>query len=120
MNAKELEFCKYLTGHDDATIIGLFVKWDKTQTSKSRQVDLLVSTLRILALESGGDWSDASVGYYAMLKPDIDIEVEHNEYLDNGGYHGNNKKWFDEILKEKGIIRDIVDSDPLTTFYEGF
>lgn len=39
MNTKEVDFCKFLTGHDDETIIELYIKWDKHRDKRSGQFE---------------------------------------------------------------------------------
>ena len=43
MNTKEVDFCKFLTGHDDETIIELYIKWDKHRDKRSGQFEQQVS-----------------------------------------------------------------------------
>ena len=64
------------------------------------------------------DTHDMRVDYYVLLKPGYDIKSRHELYKKHGGYHGHKKKWFHNILIEEGIIRDIIDSDPITVFNE--
>ena len=77
-----------------------------------------VSGRKFFSLEGGYDWADASVDYFVNLTERTGEEV-HKEYELNGGYHGNNKKWFREWVIEKGYMREPTDSE-LETYYDGF
>lgn len=76
-----------------------------------------VSGRKLFAVESGGDWADASVDYFINLTDRTGKEV-YKEYEESGGYHGNGKKWFRQWAIEKGYMREPKDSE-LETFYDG-
>lgn len=116
---KEKEFLKKLLLDitEGETISGIEISI-KQQLAKVENFEAETTSSKILALLGGGDWTDASVNHYAILKPEININDEYNEYSNKGGFYGNDKKFFYNVLIEKGIIRDITESDPIIVIYE--
>lgn len=89
-----------------------------TEQSQTLLLDLFgISGRKLFAVQSGGDWADASVNYFVNLTDRKGEEV-HKEYDENGGYHGTNKKWFGDWAIEKGYMRKPTDME-LEIFYDG-
>jgi len=61
--------------------------------------------MKILAFESGGDWYDASVCYMINISSKSGDQL-YEEYQNNGGYNGNNKRWFKQWAIDMGYCRE--------------
>jgi hypothetical protein len=70
----------------------------------------MLSSVKILAFESGGDWADASVDYMVNVSGRTGEEL-NNEYKNNGGYHGNGKCWFMQWSINMGYCRQASDDE---------
>jgi len=69
-----------------------------------------LAAVKILALEGGGDWADASVDYMVNISGRTGEELNY-EYRNNGGYHGNGQKWFKQWAIEMGYCREASDDE---------
>lgn len=77
---------------------------------------ILVSGCKILAVEGGMDWVDASINYMVNVSLKSGQEI-YNEYTKSGGYHGNNKRWFKQWAIDIGYCREAFD-DELEIVYD--
>lgn len=85
-------------------------KSDALDLKKWLNENLPHESTKILAVEGGGDWADASVDYMVNLTSRIGDELI-NEYKNTGGYHGNGRKWFKEWAIDKGYCREASDDE---------
>lgn len=67
-------------------------------------------TAKVLAVEGGGDWADASVDYLVNVcgKSGEDLL---NEYRETGGYSGNDRRFFRQWAIESGYCREPNDDE---------
>jgi hypothetical protein len=79
----------------------------ETATSQST---LTLAAVKILALEGGGDWADASVDYMVNVSGRTGEEL-NDEYRNNGGYHGNGERWFKQWAFDMGYCREASDDE---------
>ena len=70
--------------------------------------------MKLVAIESGGDWADASVEYI-VVPDDLDLEETYKEY--NQWKLGNKWMSFDAWLKKYKGARDA--ENEIEVFYEG-
>lgn len=67
---------------------------------------------KVLVIQTyAGDHIDSD--FYILMQSGYDIQARYELYQKHGGYHGHGKKSIDEILKSAGIIRNIIESDPI-------
>ena len=72
---------------------------------------------KLLAIESGGDWADASVDYLVNLTDRQGSDLV-KEYRNNGGFHGNDEKWFPKWAIDKGYCREPLETELEVCFDE--
>lgn len=70
----------------------------------------VLAAVKILALEAGGDWADASVDYMVNISGRTGEEL-NDEYRNNGGYHGSGKRRFKQWAIDMGYCREASDDE---------
>ena len=70
----------------------------------------VLAAVKILAFEDGGDWADASVDYMVNVSGRTGEQL-NDEYRNNGGYHGNGKRWFKQWTIDMGYCREASDDE---------
>ena len=71
----------------------------------------VLSAVKILAFECGGD-----VDYMVNISGRSGEELA-NEFRNNGGYHGNGKRWFKEWAIDIGYCREASDDELDVIYY---
>ena len=92
------------------------MKKDELTTKTPADAKPMLAAVKILALEGGGDWADASVDYMVNVSGRNGKEL-NDEYRNNGGYHGNGKRWFKQWAIDMGYCREASD-DELEVVYD--
>jgi hypothetical protein len=69
-----------------------------------------MAAVKILAIESGGDWFDASVHYLVNVSGRSGKELA-DEYKINGGYKGNGDRDFAEWAIDMKYCREAYDDE---------
>lgn len=83
---------------------------DKLKNEAPTEEKAVLATVKILALESGGDWADASVDYMVNVSGRSGKEL-NEEYKNSGGYHGNGKRWFTQWAIDMSYCREASDDE---------